>query len=443
MRKFFFVLLIALSIFALVACKDEPEHEHTRDDGKITANPTCIAEGEKTYTCTGCGETKTEAISKTAHTLTFVAKVDETCDANGQKAHYHCSVCNKDFEDDKGTVEATSLLIAKHHTFSETWVYDSTHHWHEATCEHTSEIGNYENHTYVSEVTTPATCITTGLTTWTCDVCGRSFQTLIDKINPSGHTWEVTSSDGEGHTSYECTTCHLTKTEYAIGSTGPAGGIVFYDCDADNTELDPDGKDNLRSDIAGWRYLEVAASDLRVVNGEPTIDPTAEGYDSADEKYIFGYYRKTDDGDNLYVCGETTLSDTVSTTWKMNYGNANTLLLIGVMGEEAYSSATGSEKTPYYAAKLCYDLVSTYGEETFDDWFLASSSENGEWCQLLFGNGTLSLPGNKAQYFWNSHESAATSGAAYRVYWNGDLAYTSEGHKKSDLYRIRPIRSFL
>ena len=40
---------------------------HSYDGGKITKKATCKAAGVKTYTCTICGETKTETIPKTAH----------------------------------------------------------------------------------------------------------------------------------------------------------------------------------------------------------------------------------------------------------------------------------------------------------------------------------------------------------------------------------------
>ena len=41
-----------------------PKKEHTWDSGKVTKEPTETAEGVKTYTCSVCGETKTEAIPK-------------------------------------------------------------------------------------------------------------------------------------------------------------------------------------------------------------------------------------------------------------------------------------------------------------------------------------------------------------------------------------------
>ena len=54
---------------------------HKWDGGKVTKEPTETAEGVKTFTCTVCGETRTESIPKLTHThkLTAVAKVAATC----------------------------------------------------------------------------------------------------------------------------------------------------------------------------------------------------------------------------------------------------------------------------------------------------------------------------------------------------------------------------
>ena len=60
--------------------------QHSWDEGKVTKPATCTEKGEKTYTCSICGETKTEEIAKAEHEMTVV-KYDET---------YHwfeCKVC--------------------------------------------------------------------------------------------------------------------------------------------------------------------------------------------------------------------------------------------------------------------------------------------------------------------------------------------------------------
>ena len=96
MRKTLFVLLlVAVLIGSFVSCKEEPAHEHTWDEGKVTTPATCEKEGVKTYTCE-CGETKTEAIPATGeHTWNAgVVTTDPTETADGVKT-YTCTVCGK------------------------------------------------------------------------------------------------------------------------------------------------------------------------------------------------------------------------------------------------------------------------------------------------------------------------------------------------------------
>ena len=50
--------MIAVLLFILTSCGCEHEY----DDGKITKEPTCTEEGEKTFTCEFCGDSYTEAI---------------------------------------------------------------------------------------------------------------------------------------------------------------------------------------------------------------------------------------------------------------------------------------------------------------------------------------------------------------------------------------------
>lgn len=71
-----------------------PAHEHTWDEGKVTTPATCKDEGVKTYTCTGCGETKTEAIAKLNEHTWDAGKVtkEATTEAEGEKT-YTCTVC--------------------------------------------------------------------------------------------------------------------------------------------------------------------------------------------------------------------------------------------------------------------------------------------------------------------------------------------------------------
>ena len=81
---------------------------------------TCTAEGsyDEVVYCLDCGEeiSRThKTIDKLAHNLTYVPAVAATEEAEGVKAHYVCSECNKLFSDVAGTIEVTAadLVIPK------------------------------------------------------------------------------------------------------------------------------------------------------------------------------------------------------------------------------------------------------------------------------------------------------------------------------------------
>ena len=70
-----------------------PALGHAWDNGVITTAPTCENAGVKTFTCTRCNETKTEAISATGHTPVQIPEKPATCTEPGHKAGTKCSVC--------------------------------------------------------------------------------------------------------------------------------------------------------------------------------------------------------------------------------------------------------------------------------------------------------------------------------------------------------------
>ena len=70
-----------------------PALGHAWGDGVITTAPTCENAGVKTFTCTRCNETKTEAISATGHTPVQIPEKPATCTEPGHKAGTKCSVC--------------------------------------------------------------------------------------------------------------------------------------------------------------------------------------------------------------------------------------------------------------------------------------------------------------------------------------------------------------
>ena len=79
----------------LISVTDASACDHTWDDGVVTTEATCSEEGVKTFTCTKCNETKTEAIAKADHDFS----TEWTCD-NAQ--HWHkCKNCDAAEESSK------------------------------------------------------------------------------------------------------------------------------------------------------------------------------------------------------------------------------------------------------------------------------------------------------------------------------------------------------
>lgn len=73
------------------------KHEHTWDEGEVTKDATCTEKGEMTYTCTKCGETKTEDIDPLGHDYKSVV-TEPTCTEQGYTTHT-CSRCQHSYVD--------------------------------------------------------------------------------------------------------------------------------------------------------------------------------------------------------------------------------------------------------------------------------------------------------------------------------------------------------
>ena len=87
--------------------------QHTWNEGVVTKEPTCTADGVRTFTCSVCGDTRTEAIKALGHEYgEWVIDRDATCVEEGSK-HRDC------IRGDDTQTEA--IPVSKTHTFGE-WV---------------------------------------------------------------------------------------------------------------------------------------------------------------------------------------------------------------------------------------------------------------------------------------------------------------------------------
>lgn len=158
-----------------------PALGHDWDNEKVTAQPTCTEEGTRTYTCSRCEATKTEAIPASGHKIVNDEKIDATCTEEGQEAGTHCSVCQE--------------ILSGHEVIPAT------------------------GHTKVIDAAVSATCTKSGLSEGShCSVCGDilSEQKTIEAL---GHNWNEGTVEKEatctenGKIVFTCERCGETKSE--------------------------------------------------------------------------------------------------------------------------------------------------------------------------------------------------------------------------------------
>lgn len=206
-------------------CQKEETANHTWNSGNVTKPATCKEEGVKTFTCTGCGTTKTEVIAKLT-THTYDHGCDKDCNVCGAQRttshqyssrwsknkaeHWHeCTEC-KDKKDAAAHVpgpEATEnspqtctvcgyvikAALGHTHSYAETWTTDEAGHWY--ACAGCEEKGEYAQHDLENDCDPD------------CSVCGYTR----DVAHTFGETWE---SDADNHW-HVCAGCGLKETEAA------------------------------------------------------------------------------------------------------------------------------------------------------------------------------------------------------------------------------------
>ena len=201
---------------------------HSWNEGKITTSPTCEKAGVKTYTCTVCNATKTEAIDATGHTSVEVAEQPATCTEAGHKAGTKCDVCGvtlSGLEEIPATGHTEVIDDAVAATCTTT---GKTEGKHCSVCNEVlveQEVIPAKGHTEVIDEAVAATCTKTGLTEGKhCSVCNEVL-VAQEVISAKGHNWDegkVTTAatcENAGVKTYTCTVCKETKTE-AIDATG-------------------------------------------------------------------------------------------------------------------------------------------------------------------------------------------------------------------------------
>ena len=201
---------------------------HKWDAGVVTKEPTYTSTGTKKYTCTNCGETKTETIAKlvcTSHVWDSGKVVTApTYKTEGTKK-YTCKNCGT-----TKTETIAKLVCTKHAwdagvvTKKPTYTSTGTKKY---TCTNCGETKTETiaklvctNHAWdAGVVTKKPTYTSTGEKKYTCTNCGETKTETIAKLVCTSHVWDsgkvVTAPTykTEGTKKYTCKNCGTTKTE--------------------------------------------------------------------------------------------------------------------------------------------------------------------------------------------------------------------------------------
>ena len=214
----------------LVAQEEIPAKGHSWDEGVITTSPTCSDAGVKTYTCTVCSETKTEALDATGHTLVNIAEQPATCTEAGHTAGVKCSVCGATISGIEeipatGHTEAIDEAVAATCTTP-----GKTEGKHCSVCNEVlvaQEEIPAKGHTEVIDEAVAATCTESGKTEGKhCSVCNEIL--VAQKVIPAkGHVEEIRNAkeitdteDGYTGDTY-CSVCNeLLKSGEVIYHNG-------------------------------------------------------------------------------------------------------------------------------------------------------------------------------------------------------------------------------
>lgn len=233
---------------------------HTWDAGVVATPATCTTAGEKTFTCTKCGYQKTETINATGHKYEW--KHDET-------NHWQeCSVCGN-------TIDKAA------HTF------DTNNCAEDRTCNKCGFKKTAGEHSWnAGEVTTPATCTTDGVRTYTCKVCS---ETKTEPIKASGHTVvedaakEPTCTETGLTAGKHCSVCNevleaqavvpakghsMTKTEAKAATCTEPGNNAYWTCDICGQVF---------KDEQGTQPTTVDAETINATGHTPKTDWTMDG----------------------------------------------------------------------------------------------------------------------------------------------------------------------
>ena len=197
-------------------CAEEGNIEHYRCECGYVA----VIEGEALKEVTS----KDVTIPAKGHTMTKVETKTPTCTGDGNVEYYSCSVCKKNFADEKGEKELTSVVeAAKGHKLTKVEAKA-------ATCTEAGVIAHYN-----------------------CTVCEKNF---ADEKGEKELTSVVEAAKGH----------KLTKVEAKAATYAEAGNIEHYACACGKLFADAEGKKEI-TDVVIPQLIKIEEEKAEVSEG--------------------------------------------------------------------------------------------------------------------------------------------------------------------------------
>ncbi len=338
---------------------------HNYNDGEVTTKPTCGEDGKKTYTCTECGETKTEVIPATGEHIYKESYTDATCTEPAMAGEI-CEACGAKTE--MVPVEGSEPL-------GHDWVLNDTAEGYVAPTCVKDGVGTYVcAHCDCDEVKTetipatghtpgeaeyiPATCTENGKAVKKCAVCGKTIEEAdLGNADPAeGHKEEAIPA-----VPATCGTTGLTE-----GKKCSACGVILVKqeetpivADAHNYKLDKTLKEAACTTTGIGKYVCEYCNDSKYA-----VIPADHEWDEGQETKPATC---TEAGEKTYTCSkcsETKTEEIAALGHKYNDGEVTIEPTCGNAGEMTYTCTVCEEDTEGHTKT---EVIPATGKHTYKE----------------------------------------------------------------------------